>query len=443
MTEDTATIDEPAGTVDRLRRTLSAVASATSVPDRSAELRARLDRRATGSSGPPLAPTTEPVGPAPNPTTDRDTVAGDGPDTGTARRGTRPAAADNMPPRSVAGTADREPPVVRDSRAHPARGRRFLAVAATLVLIALGAVVARQATRERPPEVTTTPGPAGTGWYLPPDGWEVTSVQTDLLNVAPYGSCPCTLWTAGRPGQDPATLEVKESGPATAPEEPGDPIDVDGRPGTLSSFDAIEVLVVKGDQRLTIVAGGVARNDLLALADAWLDRRERGADVDPADLPLPDGFERTAVVGRPAVGDEHLLVVRAREAATGREVEYQLLPYGQSLAALAGGAGVGLRSLRFDDGTFRGSTRAGDGQDQPVVMLTDGLVTIVAGPSYFGGPVEPLSPEALDAFVDGLHEVSTSRWRAALAGADGEVDGEVDEKVLEAVTLDGPPLVEP
>ena len=403
MNDDDTIPPEHADAADRLRRTLGAVALATPTPDRSGALLARLDRAET-------APGPAPAGPG-----DDEDAAGD------------------------AGTA--VDPVVRDLRARPARGRRVLAVAAALALLALGAVALR-ATRAGSPDVTATPGPVGTGWYLPPDGWEITSVETDLLDVVAEGACPCRYWAAGRTGSDPAVLDVKESGPATSPtRQGGDPFTVGGRPGTLSVGTSTTLIVESDDRRLVVVAAGVETTALVAVADAWLDRREEGGTVDPGELPLPDGFVRTGLETRPATETENLVVVRAREAASGDVIEYHLVPTGFSrgylILTVAGlGGDPTRRALTFADGTFRSSLDAGD---RSFVALAGGPVDVVAGDDFFGAGIDPVSLDRLEPFVDGLHEVSTAAWRAALAGAGDDVDPDV----LDAPTLDSPPLVRP
>lgn len=299
-------------------------------------------------------------------------------------------------------------------------------------------VDASDATSRPGDETSESAGPSepaegpDTGWFLPPEGWTVLSVETDFLDVGETGACPCTLWAAGRPGDAPAAVDVIETAEPTEDDFPidaTDPIDVGGRPGRTSEEDRHSVLVVVSEGRQLVVSyNDVDQADVVGLADAWLDRIDDGSHPDTAALPLPDGFERTEPIEKPA-GDEQLLAVRAREEASGREVEYQLVPSGYNRFLLLEGT-----SLDALNGEFRVS--AGDG-DEGFAALLGGRTDIVLGPSFFGEEVDTLTEDERNAFVTDMREVPTSEWREALDDAEGDVEPEV----VEAETLFSPPLV--
>lgn len=397
MSDNTDATTEAA---EHLRRTLAAAAAATPTTDRTAELRTALGSSPRISGAALIA--------VPSP--DEDPLYGDDPS--------------SAPPSASA------------------RRRRWPAVAAAAAVLAVGAAGAVVATRLPAPEQvvdaassdpTSDPEPVpsvGTGWYLPPEGWEVLSVDTDFLNVGEVGACPCTSWGAGR-ASDAAALDVFESAPIANGVPPIDAevaTDVGGRPGR-SNVAEITTLIVSGDRQLIVQADGVELDDLVAVADAWLDQRDAGRDIDPDALPLPEGFSGTAVLDKTGTS-EHMLAVRTREAATGREVEYQLVPSGYNRNLLLYGEGL----EPVGDG-FR--VVAGEGVEGFVADI-GGPADIVVGPSFFDRRVDELTAaERLD-LAEGMREVTTAEWRRALEAAEGEVDPDV----LEAPTLYDPPLVQ-
>jgi hypothetical protein len=369
--------------VGQLRRTLQAVAASTPTEDRSAALLAAID--------------------------------------------TRPAATDAEPPAE-------EPAMELDrpSTTRPPIWRRpaVLATAAAVAVVALIAGVGL-ATQDDD-QVETDPAedrglPAPTGWYLPPDGWDITAVRTDFDDVGESGSCPCRTLIAVDEGAQPVSLIVRESaGPMESRD--GAAIDVGGRPGELVDVGTDLLAVGARDHHLVIVFSGVDPEAVLALADAWLDRVEVGEDVDPADLPLPGGMSAGAIVESPAMRSAHMVDVTAVERSTGRTVYYQLALAGTVHASFVIDAqDVRQQGSRFEVLTSIGAT--------PLVALVGGDVDLAAGPSAFAEEGD-LSVDELSAFLAGLHEVSLAEWHAATA------DAEVADVVRAAESLFGPPLVD-
>jgi len=381
-----------------LRRTLQAVAAATPTPDRSAELLAALDERTA-------------VAPAERP-------------------GADPAAADHS-------DGPLSPVATEDSRRRPGAGRWLLVAAGVLVVVASAVAVSRRGSEGETGVVNQPAEVPATGWFLPGREWKITSVQTDFLDVGELGACPCTLWAAGRTGTEPAVIDVIESAPGDGPSgDNREQVDVGGRPGEVGGIEWIGVegmealQVVSEGRQLTIFVRAVDRAQALVLADAWLDRTDAGDRVDVDALPLPDGFQRTADVAKSGTL-EHVLIIRAEEATTGDEVEYQLVPTGYNRLAL-----LSADTLQIDRGVFE--TTGVEPGTGPYVARVGGPVDILAGQSFFGESIEPLPRPALKRFVDSLHEVSTQDWREALAGAEGEVDPDV----LVAPSLFDPPLTD-
>jgi len=359
----------------RLRATLAAVASATAAPDRSDELEAALSGEMPG---------------------------------GLVRLGSR--------------------------RRAPGR-RRLLAVAAAVVVVALvAAVLVAQSREDAGPPAVSTEADIGTGWYLPPAGWRVTSVDTDFLDVGEAGACPCTTWLAARPGSDrPPTLVVSEAGEPAEPDTTGRAIDVGGREGRFATpfFRNRVVTAAAAGRQVSVSGRKVGQDDLVAVADALLDQREAGRDLDMAQVPLPDGFVATAPVVTPAWLSEHLVAVTATENGTGRRLVYQVVPAGWLRGDL-----LVARSIRVGDGVATGLVDGAAGS--PQTLYTAGRrVDIAVGDSPFGEPTSTFSDAELRRFAAGLHEVTTDDWRAALAGAPGGVDRDVRR----AATLTSPPLV--
>jgi hypothetical protein len=374
----------------RLRSTLAAVAAATPTEDRSVALLAALDERAA-----------------------------DAPASGA---GTEPVVVDLLP---------------IDARRRPGARVWWLAVAA--VAVAVAGVVGVTLSRDEPREgVVAEPGEFGTGWYLPPEGWEVVSVRTDYLDVGEVGSCPCTYWTAMEAGDDPAAITVQETGaPDSLTFDPADgvsAVDVGGRPGQFSTLEPrSDVLAVESAGRqLLVFASGVHPSDLVAVADAWLDRTDAGEVPVTSELPLPVGFDRSPLLVNPAARSVNLVAVRVEEIATGRQVDYSMVPTDWFRNMVLGAA-----SATFVDGSFQvvqveaGSTGVG---------ILGGPADVVAGVSPFGEVLEPLPLEELQAFTAGLRQVATADWRAALADADAA--GAVEPEVLEAESLFSSPLVD-
>jgi hypothetical protein len=201
-------------------------------------------------------------------------------------------------------------------------------------------------------------------------------------------------------------------------------------PSTTSEVDLL--LVDSSGRQLRIVSAGVGLDDLVALADAWLDSTDAGEIPPVSDLPLPDGFERSLLHVNPAERSVNLVVVRVREASTGRQVEYAAVPTEWFRSGI-----VGARATSFSDGVFRvQQVEAGS----TAVALIGGPADVVAGISFFGEEVDSLPLPELEAFTAGLRQVAVADWRAALADADAA--GAVDPEVLEAPDLYSPPLVD-
>jgi hypothetical protein len=375
VSTDTLDRDFPE-TADRLRRTLAAVAGSTPTPDRSAELAARL---AAGGH--------------------RDGVADFGLAAARRRRGRR---------------------------------RLLVVAAAAVAVLAIGAALAARAGRDEPGAFTTNPD-VGTGWFLPPEGWTVTGVDSDFLDVGESGACPCTTWVAARPGDDGAAVLLFESAAPATPEAGGDPIDVGGRAGRVDAGGTATFVTASGGGRRVIVTGrNVGREDLAALADGALDQREAGADLAVGRLPLPAGFVPTVPVVKPAWRSENLVAVHVREDATGRRLTYQVVPGGYLRDGL-----LVTPSLRVTDGVVTG-TGVDPETEAPMLVLVGGSEDVQVGGTAFGEPVDRFTTAELRRFAAGLREVETAEWRAALDRATGPVEDEVRR----AETLTSPPLVE-
>ncbi|MGI8937034.1 MAG: hypothetical protein ACR2JF_02240 [Iamia sp.] len=386
-----STDDPRPPTEQLLSQTLTATALATPTTDRSDDLRRALER-ADGRKDEGAADLGRDEGPAAAP-----------PD-GTVDLGENPVI-----------------DVLRGPRASPRRRGLILASAAALIvaLAAVAVLVDRGSDREG--EVVAAPpatAPA-TGWFLPDGGWDVVSVETDYLDTGEAGACPCTLWAAARPGTDPAAINLAESGAskdAGLPGMPTEPIDVGGRPGTVSQGAATFLTVPSSDQHLRLQARGVDVEALVAVADAWLDQREAGVEIDPAELGLPAGFVATAPQEK-SWDFEHLLAVRIREDDTGREVEYQLVPTGWNRGVLTSAS-----ELTVEEGVFR---VAGGTGDEAYLATVGGPTDVLLGPPFFGSATDELAPAELQELFDGLHEVPTADWRAALEQTDENVDPDV------------------
>lgn len=402
-------------TVDRVRRTLTAVAAVTPVVDREADLLAALDARDLRlGRDRPLDPTIDP-----------DEVEVD---------------------------LDLDPVDELAVRRAARRRGRWLAAAAVAAIAVIGvAVVARDGNGDDGTGVVAEPGPVDTGWYLPPEGWTVTSVRTDRLDrETAGGECPCATWVATRP-EDGALVVLTE---VTAPVSEGDhgvglidpylfderlpdPIDVGGRAGrTVVGGSAAPVTLVDAGAvgpdgtvgHFALGRGrGVALDDLVATLDAWLDAREAGDAPAPEALPLPDGFVRTPV--RTADGTfGRAVVVRAREDATGREVEHRMSPAGIWDTDLLWSAAV----VAADDGTV---TAVLGEPDAVSAIRVGGDADVVVGDPFFGEEVDGLDATAARAYLGGLREVPTAQWRSAVEGV-----ADVDPDVLAGPSLYEAPL---
>lgn len=304
----------------------------------------------------------------------------------------------------------------------------FLAAAAALVAVAI-AGVAYSAARDEAVELDPAVPDAGlsTGWFVPPEGWEITEVRADFVDVGEMASCPCRSLVAAGEGEGAPALVVWETGQAPLDLD-GEPVDVGGRPGQLVDDGLPSVVAGTDAGHVWVVGSRVDQSAMVELADAWLDRLEAGADVDPSALPLPDGMTAGVLVASPAVRSAHVVDVTAVEAATGRRTYYQLAPAGHELASMIlDSAAVERHGDRFVFRTTIGST--------PVVGFAGGIVDVAAGPSFFAEEGD-LDAEELRAFLGGLRQVSGADWAAAL------VDAEVDPRVQEAESLFGPPLVD-
>jgi hypothetical protein len=378
-------------TADRLRRTLAAVAVATPAPDRSAELLTRLNGAVAAPPAPP------------------------GP----------PGATGAM------GSVDLAGPAIAARRAQP---RRRFAVAAAVAVVVFGAGAVGLALRGAGDDEVEVGGrPVDTGWYLPPEGWEVTGVDTDFLDVGETGACPCSSWAGARAG-DGAVLLVTASGPGE-PVSGGSPVPVGDHVGTafvLPGASAVGLAVTAGDHKVTVLAAGLETAELQAVAGAALDQRVAGDELDPDGLPLPDGITGPPAQPTPAWRSEHVVFVTAREAATGREITYQVAPAGALRDRL-----IGATDVEAGDESIVGRTSDEAGAASLVVLR--GNEDLVVGGSPFGEPVDDVDPDELTAFADGLREVPTADWRAALAGA-GAVAA---DDVTAAESLRDSPLVEP
>jgi len=414
---DHETPDAFPDTADRVRRTLAAVATATPVVDREGELLAALDAR-DRRSGPDRAI---------DATVDPDELEVDL----------------DLPP--VDELAAR--------RASRKRGRWLLAAAAAVVAVALVGVAVVRGGSDDGTGVIAEPGPVDTGWFLPAEGWTVTSVRTDWLDrETSGGTCPCATWVAARPADGALVILTEVTAPVgegddgiglidpyLVDERRPDPIDVGGRAGRtvegsfgpgapLTLVDAGAVGPDGAVGHFALVRGrGVELDDLVATLDAWLDAREAGDAPAPEALPLPDGFVRTPV--RTADGTfGHAVVVRAREDATGREVEHRMSPAGIWDTDLLLSADV----VAADDGTV---TAVLGERDAVTAIRVGGDADVVVGDPFFGDEIDELDSEAARAHLDGLREVPTAGWRAAVEGA-----GDVDPDVLSGPSLYEAPL---
>lgn len=315
------------------------------------------------------------------------------------------------------------------------RHRRLVAAAAAItLLVATGAFVAIQARDDTSPGVASGPGDPRTGWFLPPEGWSVSSVDTEHLDVGEDTACSCTSWIAARPGDGGEIIVLNESAAGEAFDSSGSPIDVGGRSGRISQLDADWSWLVAESRgrQVTLMARGVVARDLAALADAALDQRDAGEDLTVDHLPLPDRFVGTHPAIKPPWRAEALLVVTATEADTGRELIYQVVPAGYLRFDI-----LEAGPLRVEDGLVSGIASDPDGNRWLIVL--GGPEDLVVGRSPFGDPVDVFDEDELRQFASGLREVPTADWRAALATAEGDVD----RTVLEAETLTSPPLIEP
>lgn len=406
--DDTHSRDFPV-TVDRLTRTLVAVAADTPATDRSAaDLFAALDRRS--------ATVGEPPGPS---TTTTTTIADDDAETDIDLD-----ALDDAPRR----------------RGQP-RGRWWLAAAAGLAAVALGAVAVTSlgGDAEGRREVFASPGSPGTGWYLPPEGWEVTSVHTDYLDKA---GCPCTMWAAAHPGDPGAVIlmgdAVREPDPnsgSLAEMLGSEPIDVGGREAIRILTEDEEMTWIKAasaGRTMWARARGIDPSLVVAVADSWLDQREAGDDIDPSQLPLPDGFEATSTYQTTGTFS-HAVIVNARNEDTGDEAGYRMVPAGQYRHRILDAA-----EIAADDGVLHGSPA--DGTAGNHILVGDRCDLLVGDAS--DGEGTTLDPAELDAFVGRLREVPTAEWRTAIDGA-AEVDPDAGlPKVLEAPSLYEAPLTD-
>ncbi|HYI61445.1 MAG TPA: hypothetical protein VEW93_06525 [Acidimicrobiales bacterium] len=297
--------------------------------------------------------------------------------------------------------------------------------------------------------------PATSGWYLPPEGWEMIAVSSDVFEGYYGGACPCSFLAATRPGELATPLDIWETErgqlPAGLTDLGFEPVEVGGRPGWQSppmTFTGARMVLVPLEWGLLAASMGADDVDVgLTVVDAWLDRREAGEEVDVDGLPLPAGWIRSGLVKRPAVSYFHLVSVLVRQQATGRVIEYQLAPTGYNrrwlqTPAVAEGAEGALRLVYPD--TDRLLYR--DGPEQPsagapgrvVAARMGGPVDVVVGDNYFGdNPLDSLSETEVVAFLEGLRLVETEEWRAALPS------DSIDRSAQGSPSLFDPPLTQP
>jgi hypothetical protein len=309
---------------------------------------------------------------------------------------------------------------------------------AVLVLTALVGLLEIQR-HDSSPDVTSAESGSDTGWFLPPDGWSVVSIVTDQLFVGEGGACPCTSWVAARPGDGGVSIELQESADAGGTTwVQGDPIDVGGRPGKITSLDAGSSMlgVASGGRQVVLRAHGVEDRDLVALADAALDQRDAGDELAVDALPLPAGFVGTRPVAKPDSPSEHLVLITVEELASGRELTYQVVPAGY-LRQLV----VQAQALEVGDGVISATGTDETGGGAPLLLVLGGPEDLMVGGAPLGGPVDTFTADELRSFAAGLHEVTTADWRRALA--DAAANGQVETKVLEADTLTSGPLIGP
>jgi hypothetical protein len=384
--DDELDLDADPAVVERLRHTLQAVAAATPVTDRRAALLTAVDALPT------------------------------------------PVPSEEDPAMHLDATTDATRPIWR-------RPLVLAAAAALVVAVVGGALVAGrdQAVELDPAVPDDVPV---TGWYLPPEGWEITEVRTDFLDVGESGACPCRYWAAAGEGQDPPAITAYESVDGGVEVETGFDVevDVDGRPGLSADVGGVTLSmpalqVSSGGRQLVLVGARVDLESLVLVADAWLDGLEAGEGLVPADLPLPEGLVPGRVIESPALQSVHVVDVAVTEPATGRQTYYQLVPAGAWYQSLL----LGPDAIAFRAGAFQATTTVGD---TPLVGLIGGPVDLVVGPSFFAEEGSEMSAQELSDFLGGLRQVPVSDWRDALAAA------EVPPAVLEAETLLGPPLVD-
>jgi hypothetical protein len=328
-----------------------------------------------------------------------------------------------------------------------------------VVVTAAVAVVVVRHGEDGGADITSAPEGPGTGWFLPPERWSVTSVFTDQLEIGMDGPCPCTSWVAVRPGADAAAIVLHVTGAQDAngtddtdgtegtiqDDDPGtDPIDVGGRPGWVRQVGPGALLLdsISEGRQVTLEAQAVDAAALATLADAALDQLDAGETLAVEDLPLPDGFVGALPAVTPAWQGAHLVVVTATDADSGRRLSYQMGPAGLLASQI-----LTARDLRADGAVITGILPDDDGNPQLVAFGgPDDL--IVGGPPLskdaggpVAGPVDSFTDDELHEIAGGLREATTSEWRDALASA--AADGQVDELVLQADAITAAPVVEP
>lgn len=340
-----------------------------------------------------------------------------------------------------------EPTALPTSTANPS-ARRWLAVAAAVVLLA-GSAVVLAATRGEDASPVTSGRQESTGWYVPtdlPDGWRLTSATVTkgspcdgasqrwktlpeaaasdgtrpALELA-YSSCESVLDPSGTPGP-PLGAGSHASVVGPSPEDP-----------------SFEVVRWEDDGLWELTGEGVSRDRLLEAAQAI------AAHPGSEDPPLP-GFGATgAGANQDADPNGAPSVVLALTSPSGAEVEYQLVVTGEGprLTPFTSDRDYPLPAqplaLRRRGSIPLEHFSRGGGADRAGYLFgtwpgADVLVPEKANPAT-NEDSPPTTTEAhalVDALAGSLRPATAEEWRAFVASARTPVE---DDRLLTAPTL--------
>ena len=303
----------------------------------------------------------------------------------------------------------------RPSTARPPIWRRpaVLATAAAIAVVALIAGVGL-ATQDDD-QVETDPAedgglPAPTGWYVPPEGWDIAEVRTDFLDVGASGACPCRTLIAAEDGEQPVALVVRETAGPMEGLDGAVPIDVGGRPGQIA------------DVRVQRAGGGLRRAPpgphLRRCRPRWPSspwptrgstggRRARPSSPPTCRCPTPWSPASSSTCRRDGASTSSTSWRWSGPPDAGPTTRSSLA--GAFYSALV----IGADRVTPRDGRFEVLATVGI---SPMAGLVGGPVDLVVGPSYFADEGDDLTVDELRAFLGGLREVSTDDWRAAIEG---------------------------